>query len=67
VPCVGRSVRTERYRYTEWGEGADGAELYDHDSDPRELRNLAADPQSAAVVRELKTVLRGGWQNAKPL
>ncbi len=63
---VGRSLRTERYRYTEWGEGQDGAELYDHDSDPLELRNLAADPKAAAVVQELKTMLHGGWQAARP-
>jgi DNA repair protein RadC len=52
----GRSVRTERYRYTEWNAGAAGAELYDHTSDPRELHNLAADPKCAAVVQELKIV-----------
>ena len=63
---VGLSVRTERYRYTEWGEGQDGAELYDHDSDPLELRNLAAEPGSAAVAQELKALLRGGWKGAKP-
>jgi uncharacterized sulfatase len=63
---VGRSVRTERYRYTEWGEGKDGAELYDHDSDPLELRNLAADAKFDAVVQELKTMLHGGWQAARP-
>jgi len=66
APCVGRSVRTERYRYTEWGEGLDGAELYDHESDPLELRNLADAPQSAAVVSELKALLRGGWQGVRP-
>jgi uncharacterized sulfatase len=63
---VGRSVRTERYRYTEWGEGQDGAELYDHAGDPLELRNLAAEPGSAAVVQELKALLRGGWKGAMP-
>ena len=63
---VGRSVRTERYRYTEWGEGQDGAELYDHDSDPLELRNLAADPKSVVVVQELKAILHGGWQASRP-
>jgi uncharacterized sulfatase len=62
----GRSVRTERYRYTEWNAGAAGAELYDHTSDPRELHNLAADPKCAAVVQELKAMLHGGWQAAKP-
>ncbi|MEX0641593.1 MAG: sulfatase [Pirellulales bacterium] len=55
---MGRSVRTERWRYTEWDEGRKGAELYDHDSDPRELKNLVADPANADVVRELKQHLR---------
>ena len=38
---VGRSVRTERYRYTDWGGGAE--ELYDHEADPTEFTNLAGD------------------------
>ena len=38
----GYSIRTERFRYTEWGEsGAQGRELYDHESDPAEMNNLA--------------------------
>lgn len=37
----GRSVRTERYRYTEWSKGKAGKELYDHDKDPGEITNLA--------------------------
>ena len=31
----GHSVRTERWRYTEWNFGAEGAELYDHAADPQ--------------------------------
>lgn len=57
---MGRSVRTERWRYTEWNEGSAGAELYDHDNDPGEYRNLAADPGSAATVAELQALLRAG-------
>jgi iduronate 2-sulfatase len=53
-PVMGRSVRTERWRYTEWNEGRDGLELYDHANDPHEFRNLAADPAHAAVVGELR-------------
>ncbi|MDQ3197501.1 MAG: DUF4976 domain-containing protein [Pseudomonadota bacterium] len=57
---TGRSVRTERWRYNEWDEGRQGAELYDHDRDPREQRNLAKDPQYAETVAEMKQLLRAG-------
>jgi uncharacterized sulfatase len=46
----GHSVRTERWRYTEWAFGKQGAELYDHDHDPHELHNLASDAKCADVV-----------------
>ena len=62
----GRSVRTERYRYTEWGDGKEGAELYDHDTDPREIHNLAKDPKYAAKVEEMKKLLHEGWEAARP-
>ncbi len=55
---MGRSVRTDRWRYTEWDEGRAGAELYDHQSDPGEYRNLAADPQHATTVAQLKAIIR---------
>ena len=54
----GHSVRTERWRYTEWDFGVKGAELYDHESDPQELHNLAADPQHAHNVAEMKALLK---------
>ncbi len=57
---VGRSVRTERFRYTEWNGGESGIELYDHDKDPKELTNLAKDPAYAAFVTELKATLAKG-------
>ena len=36
----GESVRTERWRFTRWSDGA--VELYDHASDPEENRNVAS-------------------------
>jgi uncharacterized sulfatase len=56
----GYSVRTERWRYTEWNGGKAGVELYDHDADPHEYRNLALDPQYAKTVEELGALLRAG-------
>ncbi len=63
---IGRSVRDERWRYTEWDEGRRGAALYDHDSDPHEMRNLAADPKHAAVVERMKKLLQAPAVNGQP-
>ena len=54
----GHSVRTERWRYTEWALGAKGQELYDHDNDPRELHNLAGEAKYAAVIAEMQALLK---------
>jgi uncharacterized sulfatase len=51
---MGRSVRTERYRYTEWDGGKCGTQLYDYTTDPGELKNIAADPASQNIVAQLK-------------
>jgi uncharacterized sulfatase len=56
-PILGRTVRTERWRYTEWDEGRLGTELYDHDNDPHEYRNLASSALHADTVRLLKDLL----------
>jgi iduronate 2-sulfatase len=58
----GRSVRTPRWRYTEWGiDGKDGVELYDEDNDPSEMKNLASDAKHAATIAELKALVRKNW------
>jgi hypothetical protein len=62
---LGRSVGTERYRYTDWGEGR-GMELYDHQTDPHEYVNLADQPKYARTVAELRRLLQEGWQAAVP-
>ena len=45
------SVRGRRYRYTRYQDGSE--ELYDHDDDPHEWRNLASDPSRAPVKAKL--------------
>ena len=57
---LGRSVRTNRWRYTEWDDGKRGAELYDHENDPHEWTNLAKDPRQAKTVAELNQLLNIG-------
>jgi uncharacterized sulfatase len=62
---VGRSVRTERWRYTEWGPaGKDGIELYDHSNDPGEYHNLGGKPENAATSKEHTGLLRQGFPSA---
>jgi arylsulfatase A-like enzyme len=58
---TGSSVRTTRYRYTEWTD-ASGTPvervLFDHTTDPGETENLAHRPESKEIVRELSQLLR---------
>ncbi len=62
---MGRTIRTERWRYTEWNAGANGRELYDHEKDPHEFQNLALKPnhETSLVIQELhgrmKTKIHG--------
>ena len=54
----GDSIRTDRWRYTEWSEGA--REIYDHASDPEEIRNVADLPEHEAICADLSARLRMG-------
>jgi len=67
---MGYSIRTERYRYTEWHGNdycaatpydevnIDATELYDFISDPTETKNHAKDAENASIVKELQAKLR---------
>lgn len=58
----GKSIATDRYRLTSWGEGGElGMELYDHRTDPDELRNLALDAEESPLLDSLVHVLDRRW------
>ena len=54
----GYSLRTERWRYTEWLEGKAGRELYDHKNDGGEITNLASFPEHSELVAKLSNQLK---------
>lgn len=62
----GYSLRTPRWRYTEWDEGKRGRELYDHDRDPKELTNLAGNPDHAETIAKLSAQLREAVRGTFP-
>lgn len=68
---TGRSIRTDRYRFTRWtptkkpSEIA-GLELYDHQTDPAENINIANLPENAELVERLSMQLDAGWRTALP-
>ncbi len=66
---MGHSIRTDRYRYTEWaepGQKPEGVELYDHQTDPDENVNVAGREENKEVVAKLSKMLKDGWQAARP-
>ncbi len=54
----GYSLRTDRFRYTQWDHGQRGVELYDHQTDPLEFTNLAQDLAHADTVKQLSAQLK---------
>ena len=63
---MGRSIKTERWRFTTWGDSREDWELYDHESDPHEFVNLARDPKYADKANELLGLLKSGWRAVLP-
>ena len=66
----GRTIRTARYRYTEWTpldpERDTLAELYDLEQDPMEFTNLIDNPAYTDLAEELSGRLAIGWQGELP-
>lgn len=61
---LGRSIRTARWRYAEWGS-PDQAELYDLQSDPHEDHNLVAGAQHQEQRRTMHRLLANARKRAE--
>jgi arylsulfatase A-like enzyme len=70
VEYMGYSVRTDRFRYTEWVEWETGelkaTELYDHETDPLETRNVSGVDDYAESLQAMAGILEAGWTAAVP-
>lgn len=67
---MGYSMRTDRYRFTKWVQAddhgqVDAIELYDHQVDPQENTNIAAEAGNAELVATLDRQWQAGWRGAK--
>ena len=68
-PGMGRSMRTQRYRFTEWRAFDTNfltSELYDYELDPHETRNVANRPSNISLVNGLSGMLNEGWRSSLP-
>lgn len=69
---MGYTMRTDRYRFTIWvdrrnpGGEPYATELYDHQVDLGETRNVAGRPENRELVGALRRQLLAGWRAALP-
>jgi len=68
--AMGYSLRTPRWRYTEWIERRTkrvvARELYDHAKGAFAHANVVDQPEHAELVRELAGMMKAGWRAARP-
>jgi arylsulfatase A-like enzyme len=70
VEYMGYSIRTEKYRYTEWinweSKELAAIELYDHIIDNSENINVANKEEYVSIAKDLSEKLKLGWNAALP-
>jgi len=61
---MGFTVKTDRYRYTEWIKTGSGElmarDLFDHDNDPDENVNISVNPDNEELMGKLSQLLKRG-------
>ena len=63
---IGYTIRTDRFRYTQWGpDGVLGEELYDYDNDPSELTNLVRNRSFESTRYKLRRQLHSRMTEAQ--
>jgi arylsulfatase A-like enzyme len=72
VPCMGYSMRTDMFRYTEWRDRKDltrvvATELYDHRRNHDENENVIQDMAYAEIVKSMAAKMKSGWRAARPI
>lgn len=65
LDITGYSIRTENYRYTSWGDGIAGEELYNYVDDPGEFNNQARTYSYMTVRSKLNLLLKERVEEAK--
>jgi iduronate 2-sulfatase len=63
---MGYSMRTDRHRFTVWldnNKNTTARELYDHQNDPGENKNIEGEPENARLIKELYLTLKKYWSN----
>ena len=65
---MGYTMRTDRYRFTEWVKKGKviARELYDHADAELDLVNIADRPEQAELVKQLSEQRQAGWRGARP-
>ncbi|GIX89038.1 iduronate 2-sulfatase [Caerostris extrusa] len=77
IKYMGYSIRTARFRYTEWVKFDKqhfkpdwpviiSRELYDHKYDNSEMNNVSDNDEYANMVIELSKKIKKGWRHAMP-
>ncbi len=58
-------IRTARYKYAVYDDGANREQMFDLQKDPGEMRNLAGDPALAAALNDHRKRLRAWCDETK--